>query len=145
MQSWEFGHKTKKSRWTGCYPLRRHAIDDRWPLFLLPRHLHRNPNELTTAVDVEERDESETYSSLRSNRGPQYSYENQRNRRQNRCQVLFPMADSTSPLSYSIPLSRLLARLESSLGDQEKLKTLNEVELRKAAAVQAPLVCHSLT
>ena len=47
----------------------------------------------------------------------------------------FPMTDSASPLSYSIPLSRLLARLEGSLGDQEKLKSLNEVELRKAAAV----------
>ena len=31
---------------------------------------------------------------------------------------------------------RLLARLESSPGDQEKLKPLNEVELRKAAAVK---------
>ena len=37
--------------------------------------------------------------------------------------------------SYSIPLSRLLARLESSLGNEEKLNTLNEVELRKAVAV----------
>jgi hypothetical protein len=39
-----------------------------------------------------------------------------------------------SPSAYSIPLSRLLARLESSL-DENKLSSLNEVELRKAAAV----------
>jgi hypothetical protein len=54
------------------------------------------------------------------------------------------MADSaTSPLSYSIPLSRLLSRLESSLGDPEKLKALNEIELRKAAAVKLPSSnCH---
>ena len=45
------------------------------------------------------------------------------------------MTDTTSPSSYAIPLSRLLARLESSLGDEEKLRSLNEVELRKAAAV----------
>ena len=31
--------------------------------------------------------------------------------------------------------TRLVARLELSLGDEDKLATLNEVELRKAAAV----------
>ena len=43
--------------------------------------------------------------------------------------------DMATAASYSISLSRLLSRLESSLGDQEKLNGLNEVELRKAAAV----------
>ena len=49
------------------------------------------------------------------------------------------MTNTTSPSTYSIPLSRLLARLESSLGDEEKLNSLNEVELRKAAAVCSPI------
>lgn len=45
------------------------------------------------------------------------------------------MTNTGSPSTYAISLSRLLARLESSLGDEEKLGSLNEVELRKAAAV----------
>jgi hypothetical protein len=50
------------------------------------------------------------------------------------------MTDTTSTSSYAIPLSRLLARLESSIGDEEKLGSLNEVELRKAAAVVPPTI-----
>ena len=53
-----------------------------------------------------------------------------------------PAADchamTSTPSTYSIPLSRLLARLESSLGDEDKINSLNEVELRKAAAVIPP-------
>ena len=45
---------------------------------------------------------------------------------------------NSTPSTYTIPLSRLLARLESSLGDEYKLAFLNEVELRKAAAVALP-------
>ena len=47
-------------------------------------------------------------------------------------------AMTSTPSTYSIPLSRLLARLESSLGDEDKIKSLNEVELRKTAAVNGP-------
>ena len=39
--------------------------------------------------------------------------------------------------SKAISLSRLLTRLESSLGDPDKLSVYNQVELRKAAAVSA--------
>ena len=42
---------------------------------------------------------------------------------------------TSNPSTYAIPLTRLLARLEQSLGDSGKLASLNEVELRKAAAV----------
>jgi hypothetical protein len=41
-----------------------------------------------------------------------------------------------SPATISISLSRLVTRLEASLGDDEKLGSLNELELQKAAAVE---------
>jgi hypothetical protein len=40
-----------------------------------------------------------------------------------------------SPSTISISLSRLITRLEASLGDEQQLSLLNEVELQKAAAV----------
>ena len=45
------------------------------------------------------------------------------------------MSEASQPLSYSISLSRLLNRLETSL-DEDKIKSLKEVDLRKAAAVR---------
>lgn len=46
---------------------------------------------------------------------------------------------ATEPATLAISLSRLLSRLESTLGDEKTLSSMNEIELNRAAAVFPPL------